>query len=34
MALGRIVDAPRARRAQRLLDLATAIEAKEQQAAI
>lgn len=31
---GRIIDAPRARRAQRLVELATAIEAKEQQAAI
>lgn len=31
---GRVVDAPRARRAQRLLDLASAIEAREQQAAI
>lgn len=31
---GRIIDAPRVRRARRLIDLATAIEAKEQQAAI
>lgn len=31
---GRIIDAPRARRAQRLVELATAIEAKERQAAI
>ncbi len=31
---GRIVDGPRARRARRLVELATAIEAKEQQAAI
>lgn len=31
---GRVIDAPRARRAQRLLDLASAIEAREQQAAI
>jgi citrate lyase subunit beta/citryl-CoA lyase len=31
---GRIIDAPAARRAKRLVELATAIEAKEQQAAI
>lgn len=31
---GRIIDAPRARRARRLLELATAIHAREQQAAI
>lgn len=31
---GRIIDAPRARRAQRILELASAIEAREQQAAI
>jgi citrate lyase subunit beta / citryl-CoA lyase len=31
---GRIIDAPRAKRAQRLVELATAIEAKEQQAAV
>ncbi len=31
---GRIIDAPRARRARRILDLATAIQAREQQAAI
>jgi citrate lyase subunit beta/citryl-CoA lyase len=31
---GRIIDAPAVRRARRLVELATAIEAKEQQAAI
>lgn len=31
---GRVIDAPRARRARRLIDLATAIEAKEGQAAV
>lgn len=31
---GRIIDAPRARRAQRIIELAAAIEAREQQAAI
>lgn len=31
---GRIIDAPRARRAERLIELASAIESKEQQAAV